>query len=133
MLELDPLSGTVKNGETQTVTVKADGRKFVNGDYKMTVNISTNESENKLKSVPVTIAVSGNEPSVTVPKVVDFGSMLTGQSKTIVVEVYNKGYGSFRGSKNSAGIYSQNIISSSEHFQGEICAKRFPCAYYYKT
>ncbi len=118
MLELDPLSGTVKNGETQTVTVKADGRKFVNGDYKMTVNISTNESENKLKSVPVTIAVSGNEPSVTVPKVVDFGSMLTGQSKTIVVEVYNKGYGSFRGSKNSAGIYSQNIISSSEHFQG---------------
>ncbi|MDE7115140.1 MAG: choice-of-anchor D domain-containing protein, partial [Muribaculaceae bacterium] len=118
LLELDPASGIVKQGETQQVTVSTDGRKLVNGTYRFNVNISTNESDAKEKSLPVSLTVNGNEPSVVVPKVVDFGSLLIGESKTLVAEVYNKGYGSFRGSKWSAGIYSQNIISSSENFSG---------------
>lgn len=118
MLELDPVSGVVKQGETQDVAVSADGRKLVNGNYKMAVNFSTNESDAQTKSVPVTFSVSGNEPSVVVPKVVDFGSLLVGESKTLVVEVYNKGYGSFRGSKWGPAISSDNIVSSSVNFKG---------------
>jgi len=32
--------------------------------------------------------------------------------------VFIRGYGSFRGSKYGAGLYSSNITSTSEHFQG---------------
>lgn len=118
LLELDPVQGVVKQGETQEVKASIDGRKLVNGTYRLAVNISTNESDSKEKSIPVSLTVEGNEPSVVVPKVVDFGSLLIGESKTLVAEVYNQGYGSFRGSQWGAGIYSQNIISSSENFAG---------------
>lgn len=117
-LELDPKSGTVKQGETQKVNVKADGSTLVNGNYRFNVNFSTNETGSKITSVPVNLNVDGNEPSLVVPKVVDFGSLLVGQSKTLVVEIFNKGYGSFKGSQWGAGIFSDNIISSSPNFSG---------------
>lgn len=118
VLELNPASGQVKKGEKQTVSVKADGRKIVNGNYKFNINLSSNETGNKVTKVPVTLNVSGNKPSVEVPKVVNFGNILTGEKKTMTVEVYNKGYGSFHGSEWGAGIYESNIVSSSEHFSG---------------
>lgn len=118
MIELDPTSGTVKQGDTQEVAVKIDGTKLLNGRYNFNLKLSTNESEDKVKSVPVSLTVSGNAPSVVVPKVVDFGSLLVGQTKTLVTEVYNKGYGSFRGSQWGAGLYENNITSSSENFKG---------------
>ncbi len=119
VLELNPASGQVKKGEKQTVDVKADGRKIVNGNYSFNLNLTSNESGNKVTKVPVQFSVSGNKPSVEVPKVVNFGNILTGETKTMTVEVYNKGYGSFRGSEWGAGLYDgQNITSSSEHFSG---------------
>lgn len=117
-LELDPTSGTVLNGETQNIDVKADGRKLVNGTYKFNVNLSSNETDSKVKAIPATLKVEGNKPAVVVPKIVDFGSLLVGQTKVLTVEVYNKGYGSFRGSQWGAGIYSDNISSSSNNFSG---------------
>lgn len=109
----------MKKGEKQTVDVKADGRKIVNGNYSFNLNLTSNESGNKVTKVPVQFSVSGNKPSVEVPKVVNFGNILTGETKTMTVEVYNKGYGSFRGSEWGAGLYEgQNITSSSEHFSG---------------
>mgnify|MGYP002508439172 CR=1 FL=1 len=45
-LELDPISGTVKQGETQKVNVKADGSTLVNGNYSFNVNFSTNRHRN---------------------------------------------------------------------------------------
>lgn len=127
MLELDPASGSVLNGETQKIDIHADGSKLVNGTYKFNVRLSTNESGSRVVSVPASLSVSCNEPSVVVPKVVDFGSLLVGQSKTVSVEFYNQGYGSFRGSQWGAGIYSGNITSSSDDFRGpDQVASGFP-------
>ncbi len=98
--------------------IKADGRKIVNGNYSFNLNLTTNESGNRTTKVPVQLSVSGNNPSVDVPKVVDFGSILTGQSKTLTIEVFNKGYGSFQGSEYGASLYEDNISSSSENFSG---------------
>ncbi|TGX83156.1 choice-of-anchor D domain-containing protein [Palleniella muris] len=117
VLELNPASGQVKKGEKQTVGIKVDGRNIVNGNYRFNINLASNETGNKVTKVPVTFDVSGNKPSVEVPKVVNFGNLLTGESKTMTVEVYNKGYGSFRGSEWGPGLYDgQNITSSSEYF-----------------
>lgn len=118
VLELTPDNGTVKQGETQKVQLRADGSKIVNGNYKFDVTFETNESEDPEHSVEVAYAVESNSPDVRMPKVVDFGSLLVGQSKTLTVEAFNQGYGPFRGGQWNAGIYSDNISCSSEHFKG---------------
>jgi len=116
VLEIEPASGTLRQGETSEVTVKADGSRFVNGTYQFNVNVNTNESEVKAHKVPVSLTVNGNKPDVRTPKVIDFGSLLVGESKTFTVEVYNQGYGSFRGSEYYPGL--SDIQSTSEHFAG---------------
>ena len=117
-LVLDPASGTVRKGQTQQVEISADGSRIVNGTYSFNLRLSTNETGGAVRSVPVNLTVSDNAPEMVVPKVVDFGSLLVGQSKTLTVEVYNKGYGSFRGSQYGAGLYANSISCSSEHFAG---------------
>ena len=127
VLELDPQEGAVRQGESMTVAVKADGSKLVNGTYRFNVKIATNESDKRVAVIPTTLVVEGNAPDVVVPKLVDFGSLLVGQSKTVAVEFYNQGYGSFRGSQWGAGIYSDNISASSENFKGpEMVNSGFP-------
>lgn len=118
ILELDPASGTVRSGENQEIEISADGRKIVNGTYNFNLRLSTNETDAATKSVPVTLTVSGNAPDVVLPKVVDFGSLLVGQSKTLTVEAYNKGYGKFSGSKTGGGLYSDKISSTNNNFAG---------------
>lgn len=118
VLELNPSEGTVAQGETQKVDISANGSKIVNGSYKFDVTFETNESENPEKNLEVNYTVDGNKPNVQMPKVVDFGSLLVGQSKTLTVESYNAGYGSFRGTQWGAALYQDNISSSSEHFKG---------------
>ena len=118
MLELEPSQGTVMPGEKQEVKATVDGSKMVNGTYRFNVRLTSNESGDKVVTVPVTLNVEGNRPDVVVPKVVDFGSLLVGQSKTLTVEVYNKGFGSMRGSQWGAGIFSDNISCSDENFKG---------------
>lgn len=118
MLELDPASGTVRKGETQKVAIKADGTKLVNGTYHFSVPIATNETGSKEVDLRAVLNVSGNAPQVEVPKVVDFGSLLVGQTKTLDVEFFNKGYGSFSGSQWGPGLYDNNISTSSDNFKG---------------
>jgi len=118
VLEIEPASGSVRKGETQAVTVSADGSKLINGTYEFKVLLNTNEGSGSQRAVPMSYKVDGNEPDIVAPKIVNFGSLLVGQSKTLQVELFNRGYGSFRGSKYSPGIYTKNISCSSEHFAG---------------
>lgn len=119
VLVLNPSEGSLRNGETQEVEVSNDGQRLINGTYRASVRFTTNESENSLLSVPVTITVQGSKPEIIGPKVVDFGSLLVGQSKTMTIEVFNQGYGLFRSSQwGNPAIYSDNITSSSDQFRG---------------
>lgn len=113
IMTLTPAEGQVKYNETQTVKVANDGQPLVNGTYKFNIRFNTNESETNTTSIPVTMTVKGNKPQMVPAKVVNFGSLLVGESKTLTVEVYNEGYGPF----GYYGSLSGNRIScSSEHF-----------------
>ncbi len=119
MLVLNPSSGKVLQGETQPVEVTADGTKMVNGTYKLKLHLTTNEGDGtKEHLLPITYKVAGNAPEIVTPKIVNFGSLLVGESKTIEVEVFNRGYGRFAGSSWSAALYKNNITSSLPHFSG---------------
>lgn len=116
VLEINPSEGQVRKDETQEVNVSADGNKLVNGTYKFNLRLKTNENNGEVKTIPVNYTVNGNEPKLIMPKVVDFGSLLVGQSKTLSVEAYNSGFGKFSGSEFGGGLYSSNISSTSEDF-----------------
>lgn len=127
VLEINPGEGQVRKGETQEVKVSADGSKLVNGTYKFNLRLSTNESNGEVKTIPVNYTVAGNVPEMVMPKVVDFGSLLVGQSKTITVEAYNNGFGGFRGSSFGSGLYSGSITTTSDQFKGpEYLSQGFP-------
>ena len=113
---LDPAEGTVKQGETQVVTMKNDGQKIVNGTYKFNVRFTTNESETNTKTVAVTATVKNNPPEMSPVKIINFGSLLVGESKTIEVEVFNAGYGVFTGKYGYLQASSGGFTCSSEHF-----------------
>lgn len=113
LLVLDPVSGTVKNGESQTVTISNDGQPLCNGTYKFNVRFNTNESEANALKLPVTLNVKNQLPKMANAKVVNFGDILVGESKTITVEVVNEGYGVFG---TNGSISSNKIVNSSEHF-----------------
>ena len=127
VLTLTPPEGTVKQGETQTVEVKTDGQPLVNGSYNFNIYFDTNETGGSDIKLPVSLNVSGQKADVVFGKVVNFGDLLVGQQKTLTVEVFNRGYGNFSGSQWSAGIYSDKISSTSEHFAGpEYLSAGFP-------
>ena len=115
LITLTPAEGQVKYGETQNVVVTNDGQPLVNGTYKFNLRFNTNESEANTTIIPVTMTVSGNAPAMSPAKVVNFGNLLVGESKTLSVEVFNEGYGPF----GYYGSLSGNrIVSTSEHFEG---------------
>ncbi len=114
VFSLSPSEGTVKYGETQAVNMVNDGQKLVNGTYRFNVSFTTNESEKNSIVVPVTVTVKNNNPEMTPVKVVNFGSLLVGETKTIDVEVFNEGFGHF-GDKYGQ-LNSSNCAVSSEHY-----------------
>lgn len=118
LLVLTPSEGTVVKGETQEVKVTSSTSKLINGTYKFNIGFKTNETADNTLRQAVTMTVSGNKAEMQVPRIVDFGSLLVGETKKLTVEIYNKGYGDFRGSQYSAGIYSDKISVSSENFAG---------------
>lgn len=126
VLDPQPAEGTVRPGENQTVKVMNDGQKMVNGTYKYNLYLNTNETENPNKKISVNMTVTGNKPELTSAKVVDFGDLLVGQEKKLLVEIANVGYGAFTG---SYGLQGDDMKCSSDQFvmpsyiQGEFPAR----------
>lgn len=114
VLDPQPASGEVRPGESQTVTLKNDGQKMVNGTYTYNLYLNTNESSDSKKKMKVTMKVKGNSPKLVSAKMVDFGDLLVGKEKTLSVEIVNEGYGVF-GGKYSV-IQGDDIQSSSDQF-----------------
>lgn len=118
ILKITPSSGTVKQGESQEVTVSLANVSIPNGMYGAKLYFDTNESEKNESSVTVDLYVKGQKPDVVADKVVPFGNLLVGETKTLLVEVYNKGYGTFAPDDTPGNIFSENIISTNENFRG---------------
>ncbi len=108
VLCLDPSEGTVEPNGSQQVTVKNDGQPMCNGTYMFNIGFTTNESDANTIKLPVTMNVSGYEPEVKVREIIDFGSLIIGQSKTLTVPLANTGYGSTGKMQNGRDITSSN-------------------------
>lgn len=129
MLKLTPAEGQLAGGtnETQIMAVTSNGTRIPNGEYKTKIRFETNEAEPNELVITGSITVEGQAPDITYNKIVQFGNVLVGQSKSITIQVVNKGYGAFAGGTSSAGLYTGHISSTSEHFSGpEYISSGFP-------
>lgn len=118
VLEITPSQGELPQGQTASVSVSTGANRLCNGTYNLSLNFSTNESGVDSRRLPLTLTVTGQKPVIKFNKVVDFGSLLVGQSKSVTVELFNEGYGAFVGSDFGAGIYSDKISSTNANFKG---------------
>lgn len=116
VLAINPTSGSVQPNASQEVVVANDGQNLVNGNYKFKLTLSTNEGSNSTHYLPATMTVTGNEPDLKTAKVVDFGDLLIGQSKTLRIEVINNGYAPFVGN-TWGGLGAQNFSCTSDQFE----------------
>ena len=116
VLSPEPISGEVRPGESQTVTMRNDGQKLVNGTYNFNLHLKTNEATDSKSQVALTMTVKGNKPELHSQQLVDFGSLLVGQEKTISVELTNSGYGVFGGKWGYIQASSGDVTSSSDQF-----------------
>ena len=115
VLNPEPISGEVRPNESQKVTLKNDGQKLVNGTYKFNIHVKSNEAVDSKQQVALAMTVKGYKPELHSQKLVDFGDLLVGQSKTIDVELTNSGYGVFGGQYGMLQA-PKNVKSSSNQF-----------------
>ena len=115
VLNPEPISGEVRPSESQKVTLKNDGQKLVNGTYKFNIHVKSNEAVDSKQQVALAMTVKGYKPELHSQKLVDFGDLLVGQTKTIDVELTNSGYGVF-GGKYGMLQAPKNVKSSSNQF-----------------
>ena len=115
VLNPKPISGEVRPNESQKVTLKNDGQKLVNGTYKFNIHVKSNEAVDSKQQVALAMTVKGYKPELHSQKLVDFGDLLVGQSKTIDVELTNSGYGVFGGQYGMLQA-PKNVKSSSDQF-----------------
>jgi subtilisin family serine protease len=94
-LEMMPASGHILGNESQDITVGADASKLINGKYQANIVIASNDPDEKEIRLPITLTVTGQEPTLTNEAVVNFGSVFHGLSKDVIIQVNNTGYGDF--------------------------------------
>ena len=116
VLNPNPKSGEVRKGESQKVTLKNDGQQLVNGTYKFNLHVKTNEAKDSKKQLTVTMNVTGYKPSMSSQQLIDFGSLLVGEEKTLAVELANSGYGAFAGQYGSFADWDGSLKCSSDQF-----------------
>lgn len=118
VLEITPSQGELAQGGTAAVEVTTGSSPLCNGNYEMQLTFSTNESGDATHKLPVSLSVTGQKPVIKFNKVLDFGSLLVGQTRKLTVELFNEGYGAFVGSNFGSGVYSDKITSTNPNFAG---------------
>ncbi|WP_372644883.1 S8 family serine peptidase, partial [Ancylomarina sp.] len=94
-ITLNPTSGVVEANDSQSVDISLNASTLINGTYGANVLLKSNDGDNKIFRMPVSLEVSGHEPLLVNEKVVDFGSVFYGHSKEMTITIKNTGYGNF--------------------------------------
>ncbi|WP_281613159.1 S8 family serine peptidase [Flammeovirga sp. SubArs3] len=103
-ISLTPYEGQI-NGEGETeVTFTADVSKIKNGDVKTNIIISSNDENADGARIPTIVKVSGHDPELITPGIVNYGSVQLGREKDIAIKLENYGYGVFKGSLSVTGL-----------------------------
>ncbi len=91
-LQIDNFGGTIAAGGTEEINVTLDAADLESGTYTAELKISSNDPENDILTVPITLAVGENVPTISV--YADPVNICEGESSQLFVDVLG-GSGSF--------------------------------------
>jgi hypothetical protein len=106
---IEPESGTLAPGESLSINVKLDATQLAEGLYESSLNILSNDSENSLVNVPVSLTVSGYPEIEITDQTVDFGITGLGSLKNFDITITNPGAAALE----ITDIESTNAVFSS--------------------
>ncbi len=92
---LNPVTGKVYPLGDTTIVATVNAANMINGTYKANLVVNTNETGKPMIRVPVNITIQGHKPKITSIGRANFGNILVGTSKDIVVTFKNTGLGRF--------------------------------------
>ncbi len=92
---LSPDSGVIASNQYNYISAKVDATKMINGSYKSSLVVNTNETGKPMLRLPINVTVTGHLPKIESLNRVDFGGVMIGTSKDVKVTVKNTGLGRF--------------------------------------
>jgi len=92
---LNPVTGKVYPNNDTTIVATVDAANMINGTYSANLVVNTNETGKPMIRVPVNITIQGHKPKITSIGRANFGNILVGTSKDLVVNFKNEGLGRF--------------------------------------
>lgn len=116
---ITPNSGEVASATSEAVTVSVDATDLITGTYNANVVLNTNDFNNEMIRIPVSINVTGHSPNLVVPTMVDFGSVMYGKDKTLDIILPNIGLDRFR----NPTVTISNPEFTNEGWLGSIAAQ----------
>ncbi len=93
---LSPTSGSIAANSSAVISASVDASNMMNGDYSAKIAINTNETDEPLIGLPVTLSISGHKPIIKTGRRIDAGGVLVGGEKTFEVKMQNTGLGRFK-------------------------------------
>lgn len=96
-LTVSPSEGKTSPGESATITLETQKMDIPDGDYQFNLMFNCNETGHRQRIIPVSLNLSGHKPVLNSARIVNFGDVFVGKSKTVEVEIINTGYGNFEG------------------------------------
>lgn len=95
-ISIAPESGEVLTDDSVSISGSLDASEFINGTYKSTFVVNTNETGEPQLRAPFWVEVEGHKAVIEGEAVIDFGSVTYGNEKIVEVTLKNNGYGQFR-------------------------------------
>ena len=92
---LNPVTGKVYPNNDTTIVAIVNAANMINGTYTANLVVNTNETGKPMLRVPVNITIKGHKPKITSIGRANFGNILVGTSKDLVVNFKNEGLGRF--------------------------------------
>lgn len=95
-ITLTPDNGDLPSNLTEQVVASVNATELIEGTYNANIVINTNDFNNEMIRIPLTLNVTGQVPNLIVPEMVDFGSVVYGLEKELDIELVNTGLDKFR-------------------------------------
>lgn len=90
-LNLNPISGTIKNGQSSEIKVRFNSANLFGGKYEANINILSNDPERNTITIPVTMNVTG-VPNISVSSTnLNFGNVFITDTAKLTLIIRNIG------------------------------------------
>ncbi|MBS2100394.1 subtilase family N-terminal domain-containing protein [Carboxylicivirga linearis] len=90
-ITLSPQDGVLTSGSSQDIALEINADNLIDGYYEDNLVVISNDPANKVARGKIKFNVTGHQPILSSSKTVDFGNVFVGDSKTLDIQIVNKG------------------------------------------